>query len=493
VRPVARGCAQVLGPVPPGTRCTARADRLGRRLLSAGSLQWGTVAVVPETRYAEVDGLAVAYQVWGDGPVDVVLVPQLVSHLEGMLDVPGYSEWIESLAGFSRLVVFDKRGNGMSDRIPGAPSLEERVRDISAVMDAVGFEQAALLGVSEGAAMSLLFAALHPERVTRVATAGGAAAGPVAAGRVTEERHQRDLQRLRAGWGQGDDWWLYRLAAPSLVEAPAEVRRLYERLSRMSSTPRGAVALWEMYNRIDIRAVLGLVECPVLVQHRADEHLIWAADELLARLRDAEQAIVAGRDHPPWVGNTAEYVAPIRQFLLGDSDQPAHPVSTRTLATVLFTDLVASTELEVRLGDDAFRRLLNRLNMSAQRHITRFCGRLVKSTGDGLLAIFDAPTPAVRCALAMRDAAAASDLGLRCGIHTGEIEHLDDGDISGINVNIAARICSQAGTGQILLSDLTRQLTFGSGYTYLDTGPVQLKGVPGEWTLASLGPGGVHD
>lgn len=403
-----------------------------------------------------------------------------------MLDLPGYSEWIESLAGFSRLVVFDKRGNGMSDRMSGAPSLEERIRDITAVMDAVGMRRAALLGVSEGAAMALLFAALYPGRVSRVAAAGGFAAGRLAAGVMSEEQHAAILQRIRDGWGRGDDWWLYELAAPTLADSPPQVRALYERLSRMSSTPNGAVALWDLSARLDIRAVLPLVQCPVLVQHRAEESMVWAAPDFLKGLPHAQQSLVPGRDHVFWVGDVSAYVAPIREFLLRGSDQPGLAVSTRMLATVLFTDFVSSTELEVRLGDDAFRRLLERHDSLARRQITRFGGRLVKSTGDGVLAIFDLPTHALRCAQALRDGAAALELELRCGVHTGEIETLNDGDISGINVNIAARICSHADPGQILLSDLTRQLALGAGYDYTDQPPVDLKGLPGLWHLAAL-------
>ena len=370
--------------------------------------------------------------------------------------------------------------------MPGAPSLEERIRDITAVMDAVGLQRAALLGVSEGAAMALLFAALHPGRVSRVAAAGGMAAGRVAAGVMSEEQHAEILQRIRDGWGRGDDWWLYELAAPTLADSAPEVRVLYERLSRMSSTPNGAVALWDMYARIDIRAVLPLVECPVLVQHRAEESVVWAATDLLAGLRNAQQSLVPGRDHAFWVGDVAAYVAPIREFLLRGSDQPAPAVSTRTLATILFTDFVSSTELEIRLGDDTFRRLLERHDSLARRQITRFAGRLVKSTGDGVLAIFDLPTHALRCAQALRDGAAALELQLRCGVHTGEIETLGDGDISGINVNIAARICSHARPGEILVSDLTRQLALGAGYDYTDQPPANLKGLPGTWHLATL-------
>ncbi len=269
----------------------------------------------PPTHFVDVDGASVAYQVWGDGPIDLVLVPNLVSHVEAMPELPGYREWLDRLSAFSRLVVFDKRGNGASDPMPAPLSIGERIADIGAVMDAVGIERAALLGCSEGGALSLLFAACHPERVRCVVAGGSLAAGRLAAGKVSETEHAAMIARVRETWGTPRDWWIYDLACPSLGGASTEVRASYERFSRMSSTPSAAARLWDLYGRMDVRGALGSVCCPVLVQYRAEESTRWGEADLLAAVPHAELSIVAGRDHAQWTGDIAGYVAPIESFV----------------------------------------------------------------------------------------------------------------------------------------------------------------------------------
>lgn len=267
------------------------------------------------TYYVDVEGSSVAYQVRGDGPLNIVLVPQLVSHLEAMLDLPGYRQWIDGIASMGRVAAFDKRGNGMSDRLTCSLTVEERVADISAVMDAAGMERAALVGTSEGATLALRFAALCPDRVTCVVAAGGTGAGRLAAGIISEAMHQATVARVRETWGTSADWWIYELAAPSLRNAPGPLRQQYEQMNRLSCTPNVASQLWDLYGRMDIRPVLGDVRCHVLVQHRASESLAWAADHLLAGLPFAEQTLVPGADHPVWVGDVDTYLEPIRSFL----------------------------------------------------------------------------------------------------------------------------------------------------------------------------------
>jgi pimeloyl-ACP methyl ester carboxylesterase len=273
------------------------------------------VTDLPVTRYVDVGGSAVAYQVWGTGPLDIVLVPQLVCHLEAMLDLPGYRAWIEGLASIGTLLVFDKRGNGLSDRLVCALTIDERIADIAAVMDAAGMPRAALVGTSEGGTLALRFAAAHPDRVTCVVAAGATAAGRYATGRISEDAHKDMVRRIRETWGTGQDWWMYELAAPSLRHAPLAVRRHYEQMNRMSSSPTTAAFLWDLYGRMDIRPLLSDVRCPVLVQHRVAESLAWASADLLEGLPHAEQALVPGSDHPVWVGDVDAYLAPIRTFL----------------------------------------------------------------------------------------------------------------------------------------------------------------------------------
>lgn len=409
----------------------------------------------PETRYVEVDGLSVAYQVWGHGPIDVVLVPQLVSHLEVMVEIEAYRHWIESLAAFCRLIVFDKRGNGMSDRISGPLLLEHRTADIGAVMDAVGVQRAALLGVSEGGTIALLFAALHPDRVSCVATAGSLAAGRLAAGIWTEAEHCAVVDRIRTTWGTGNDFWIYELAAPTLRDAPLPLRQTYERLNRISCTPSMAALLWDTYGRIDITAMLDMVRCPVLVHHREDEPLAQiGAPQLIAGLRHAERSTVPGSDHAAWTSDVATYVKPIREFLQRNGNSQ-RVTTQRTLLTIV------AASFSVGGGTDLVTAITR-----LQRQVTRSTGRLVESGESGIVASFALPSDALGCVKALRDLALALDLDVRHAVHTGEIEVLGNGAIGGATLEIVMALSRSAAIGEILVSDIVRQLAIGSHHQF---------------------------
>lgn len=399
----------------------------------------------PETRFVDVGGASVAYQVWGDGPIDLVLVPNLVSHLEAMHDLPGYREWLEGLAAFSRLVVFDKLGNGASDRLLRSMSLAERIVDIGAVMDAVGVDRAVLVGCSEGGALSLLFAACHPGRVACVVTGGSIPAGRVAAGVATEAEHGAMLARLRETWGTERDWWIYDLACPSMRDAPAWVRASYERFSRMSSTPASAALLWDLYGHMDVRPVLGSVQCPVLVQYRAGESTRWGEADLVGGLPHAELSIVPGDDHAQWCGDLASYVAPIRSFVQRHAvTAPSHPC--QRLATVV----VADTAADVAHVDTAY--------------VERMTGVRVVRRERLLLATFATPMDGLDAAVAL----ARYLPGAGIAVDTGDLA-IDDGPPRGPVVDVAVEAAVRT-TAAVVVGEATRLLTLGGPHRFEPVG-----------------------
>jgi class 3 adenylate cyclase/dienelactone hydrolase len=442
----------------------------------------------PETQYTASDGLSIAYQIWGEGPNNLVVVPGIISHLEAFLEIPEYVHYMRSLSAHFRLVTFDKRGGGMSDRISGAPTLDERTRDIDAVMDAAKIERTALAGFSEGAPMSMLFAARDPQRVSKLIIGGGFAAGRLARGEYSLEEHEAFLAELRDNWGKPDgEHYITRMVPQS--DDP-ELRAQIARGHRMCATPTSIAALSDLNARIDVRDILPSIQQPTLVLRREAEYVPRQVCQYITEhIPDAQYQELPGNDHPLFFGDADAYVEAIRDFVLGDSEPVAAPsVRQRVLASVLFTDIVGSTEHQVQLGDDAYRQLMNRHDDISKRQIERCNGRFIHGTGDGLLATFTAPTDAITCAAAIRDAMTSIDLTVRAGVHTGEIELRGD-DISGISVNIASRIADHAGESEILTSDLTRQLMIGSNAIFEDRGEFELKGVPGNWPLyaASLG------
>ncbi|TMG83166.1 MAG: adenylate/guanylate cyclase domain-containing protein [Betaproteobacteria bacterium] len=436
----------------------------------------------PQTRFTRSGNVHIAYQVVGEGPLDLVFVPGWVSHVELAWEEPTLASFLERLASFSRLIVFDKRGTGLSDRVPDIqlPTHEERMDDIRAVMDAAGSQRAAVFGFSEGGNLAALFAAMYPQRTTALITCGSFAKriwAPDYPWAPTPEQRERDYEVVARDWGGAMDLANY---VPSKVDDEAFMRRLATYFRRAAS-PGAAVALMRMNTQIDIRAVLPAIRVPTLVLQRVGD-LDTNVEEgrFLARhIPGARLVELPGADHLAWVGDQDAILDEIQEFLTG-----VRPVSDidRVLATVLFTDIVGSTETAARLGDRAWRVLLDSHHALVRKELARFRGHEVNTTGDGFLATFDGPARAIHCAFAVRDGARALGLATRAGLHTGEIEQAAD-DVRGIAVHIGARVAAAAGAGETLVSSTVKDIVAGSGIVFADRGAHTLKGVPGEWRL----------
>ena len=435
---------------------------------------------VPETRYAKSGDVHIAYQQFGSGSVDVVFVPGWVSHLDLAWEGPTSSRFLEHLGRFARVVWFDKRGTGLSDKVGDLPILEVRTDDVRAVMDAVGLERAAIFGVSEGGSMSALFAATYPERTNALVLFGAFACRkrseeyPWAPPAEEREAWIRSLER---GW-TGDDEIAH--LAPSLAHDAGFVA-WFRRYGRASVSPSAAVALARMNSDIDIRAVLPTIHVPTLVLQRSgDLDVVPGNGRYLANaIPGAKLVELPGEDHLVHAGEIGPLLGEVEVFLTGHR---SHDAVDRVLTTLLFTDLVGSTDTASRLGDLAWSELLSSHHRTIRAELTRFGGREVKTTGDGFLATFDGPARAVKCAAAIRGRLQGLRLPVRCGVHTGECEMIQ-GDIGGLGVHIAARVMSLAGPGQILVTRTVRDLTAGSGIVFLDAGERELKGVPDPWQL----------
>ena len=440
--------------------------------------------MVPETAYARSGKANIAYQVAGDGPLDLVYVPGWVSNVELAWEEPALARFLGRLASFSRLIMFDKRGTGLSDRVPDEqlPTLEQRMDDLCAVLDAVDSKRAALFGVSEGGNLSMLFAATYPERTTALVTFG------CFAKRVwsreypwapTPEAREREYEHVEREWGRLMDLSNY---TPSQMHDTDFVRRMTTYFRR-SASPSAAVALLRMNTQIDVRGILPAIRVPVLVLHRTDDQDV-NIDEgryIAQRIPGARFVELQGDAHIPWVGDQDSVLDEVQEFLTGT--RPAHDVD-RVLATVLFTDIVNSTDLLARIGDKAWIELRDRHHALVRRELASFRGREVNTAGDGFFATFDGPARAVRCALRIQRA--ARDLGIlvRAGVHTGEVE-FGRRDVSGIAVHIGARVCALADGQQTLVTSTTKDLVSGSGLRFEDRGVHVLKGIPGEWSLFS--------
>ena len=438
------------------------------------------------THYARSGNVNIAYQAVGDGPLDLVFVHGWVSHVELAWEEPTLARFLERLASFSRLILFDKRGTGLSDRVAvdALPTLEQRMDDLRAVMDAAGSQHAALFGVSEGGNMSALFAATYPERTRALATFGMFAKRVWSADypwAPTPAQREAEYALIEREWGNLMD---LSSLVPSMVGDGAFAQRIATYLRRAAS-PGSAVALLRMNTQIDIRHVLPAIHVPTLILHRRGDHdsNIEEGRYIAARIPGARLVELAGEDHLPWIGDQDSVLDEIEEFLTGTrpSVEP-----DRVLATVLFTDIVGSTEHAARLGDREWRSLLERHHAIARREIARFRGREIKSTGDGFLVTFDGPARAVRCACAIRDGVRALGLDIRAGAHTGEIE-LASSDVAGIAVHIGARVAAAAGAGEVLVSSTVKDLVSGSGLAFVDRGVQPLPGVPGEWRLYAVG------
>jgi class 3 adenylate cyclase/alpha-beta hydrolase superfamily lysophospholipase len=431
------------------------------------------------TRYAKSGELSIAYQVVGDGPLDLVVVPGIVSHVEAFHELPGYSRFIEQLARFARVITFDKRGTGLSDRVADAPLYEQRMDDILAVMDAAGSERAALFGISEGGPLSAMFAASHPDRALALVTFGAFArvlSAPDYSGGIDLETATRLFAGLLEIYGTGASLAHY---SPSRGD-DKEAQALWAKVERLSASPGGFKSLAQHLAEIDVRCVLPAVKVPTLVLH--PEHDVFPVETskyLAQHIPGARWLELKGVDHYPWFGSVGSLVAEIEEFLTGVRHEPE---VDRILATLLFTDIVDSTTRAAELGDRRWRELLEKHHALVRRQLERHRGREVDTAGDGFLATFDGPARAVRCAAAIREAVGSIGLVIRAGLHTGECE-LFGARVAGIAVHLGARILALAGPGDVLVSTTVKDLVAGSGLCFADRGVHTLKGVPGQWHL----------
>ncbi len=438
---------------------------------------------MPETRYAKSGDLSIAYQVVGEGPFDLLLAPGFVSHVEALWQYPDAARGFERLASFSRLIIFDKREQGLSDRVGRPPTIEEMVDDMVAVLDAVGSERAAVFGISEGGAMALMFAAAHAARCTHLVIWGGYARMTRASDYpdgVPVENLRRWADQLKRDWGAPVALDVF---APSRVD-DAETERWWAHLLRTGTSPRSAAALFELYGELDVRNALPLVSAPTLILHRKVDRVVrpqlgrYVADHI----PQARYVEMPGVDHLMWTQDYEAILDEVEEFLTGT--RRAQPPQ-RVLATVMFTDIVDSTAHLARLGDRQWRELLDRHDASVGRAVDRFQGRLIQTTGDGVLATFDGPARAIQCASLIKEETRSLGLEVRAGLHAGECE-LRNGNVGGMAVHIGARVAARARAGEVLVSSTVKDLVVGSGIGFEDRGEAELKGVPGHWHLYAV-------
>jgi class 3 adenylate cyclase/pimeloyl-ACP methyl ester carboxylesterase len=441
----------------------------------------------PQTQYVERDGVSIAYQVVGDGPVDVLISHGFVTHLDLQWTDPGISRFLSRLASFVRLISYDKPGTGLSDPVPQLPTLEERVADIEAVLDAAGSEHAVLLGISEGGPASILLAAMRPQRITSLMLFGSFACTPWAApGDFSAEQLER-VNRIRGHvheliehWGDGER--MMEFFGPSVTLNEAQ-KRSFGIFMRAGASPRMARALVEVVEQIDIRDVLPSVRVPTLVMHVEDDCVIpfEGGQELADGIPGARLVTFPGMDHAYWLVDGL--VDEIERFVTGTVSRTE---PDRVLASVLFTDIVGSTTRAAELGDRTWREVLVRHDELVERTVSEHGGRVVKHIGDGALSAFDGPAMAMRCAEALNDGVVELNIQLRSGVHTGECEAIGE-DLGGLAVHIGARVGALAGPGEIVVSSTVKELVVGSDMQFSDRGEHELKGVPGSWHLYALG------
>jgi pimeloyl-ACP methyl ester carboxylesterase len=429
---------------------------------------------LPETRYALSGEVNIAYQAMGNGPVDIIMVPGFVSHVEFQHEAPRYTAFLRRLSSFARVITFDKRGQGLSDRVSGAPSLEERMDDVRAVMDAVGSDRAAVWGFSEGCAMSALFAATYPDRVSKLILFGGVAE----AATLSSDWEERIARRVKV-WGTGD---IIKSVWPSRA-MDQDAINLIAKFERLSASPGAVKAIMLLNAQINVRPILPTVQVPTLVLHRRGDAMvpIEQGRRLATQIPNAKLIEYPGEDHLFFSGEVEALLGDIEEFVTGHRESPSADLE-RVLATVLFTDIIDSTRSAAEMGDQAWRRLLDDHDQLAKQVVAKHRGALVKTTGDGILATFDGPGRAVRCALAFETAAKQIGLPVRAGLHTGEIE-MRGSDIGGIAVYAAARVMAQCQSSEVLVSRVVTDLVAGAGLKFSERGSYELKGLPGRWDL----------
>lgn len=435
----------------------------------------------PRTCYAKSGDIDIAYQVMGDGPLDLIVAPGWMSNVDMHWRVLGYEDWVTRMTAFCRLIVFDKRGSGLSDRDVGDSTLEERMDDLRAVLDAVGSARAAVLGFSEGGSLAMLFAASYPERVHALVLFGtfprAREAPEFPEGRQMAASLNPLMRITEHEWGQGKT---LAYISPSLAHIPAAVEFM-GRFERAVFSPRAARATLQWVSEIDTRDVACNLHVPTLVMHRADDRLIPVVEGrwLGRHIPGARFVELPGDDHSPWSGDVRLVGDEIEEFLTGSRTQAE---IDRVLATVLFTDIVGSTERAVNLGDRDWQTLLQRHHELVREELRRHRGVEQNTMGDGFFATFDGPARAVRCAQRICDGVRGLGLAVRAGVHTGECERAGE-KLGGIAVHIGARVMTQAQPGEVLVSSTVKDLVAGSGLTFAERGMHRLKGVPGEWTL----------
>jgi len=442
------------------------------------------MTAVPTTRYAKSGDVHIAYQVAGEGPRDLVVVPGWVSHVEYAWEEPWYSDYLRRLASFSRLILFDRRGTGLSDRVAELPSLEQRMDDVRAVMDAAGSERAALFGHSEGGPMCMMFAATYPARTSALVLYGTFARlmrAPDYPIGMPAEAAEKLLERIEQSWGTGI--MSAEHFAPTLANDD-NFRRSWARFERFAVSPAGMKALMRISYATDARHVLSAIRIPTLVLHRTGDRVarVEGARYVAERIQGSKYVEMPGMDHFPFVGDTDAIVGEVQEFLTGVRHGPE---PDRILATVMFTDIVGATETAAALGDRRWRDLLGSHHVAVREQLAQFRGREIDTAGDGFLAAFDGPARAIRCACSIVRAARRLGLEIRAGLHTGECEVMGD-KLSGIAVHIGARVASMAGRGEVLVSGTLKDLVAGSGIGFEDRAVQPLKGVPGEWHLYAV-------
>jgi pimeloyl-ACP methyl ester carboxylesterase/class 3 adenylate cyclase len=442
----------------------------------------------PKTQYARNGDVNIAYQVVGDGPMDLAIVPGFISHVDLWWTIPETTAFLRRLATFSRLIIFDKRGTGLSDPVAGMSTLEERMEDLHAVLDAAGSERCALLGVSEGGPMSALCAATYPDRVAALALFGTYPTAnpdrvPAELAEMVEraERRAAELTEIvDRHWGEGlaIEWF-----APNLAGSPT-MRRSWGLFERAAASPGMVAELLRSYREIDVTDVLPTLRVPTLVLHRTGDPAIPVeAGRLLAeQIPGARMVELPGNDHIPWFGDADAVLGEIEEFFTGNRHAPE---PERALATVLFTDIADSTARAAALGDRRWRQLLERHQALVRDQLDAHDGREVKTMGDGFLATFDGPAKAIRCACTVAERSSSEGVEVRAGVHTGECELIGE-DLGGMAVHIGARVAARAAPGEVLVSSTVKDLVVGSGIEFTDRGSHELKGVPGDWRLLAV-------
>jgi class 3 adenylate cyclase len=439
--------------------------------------------VAPIARYAKSGDLHIAYAVEGDGPIDVVWVPPWISHVEYLWSEPTLERFGKRLTQFSRVITFDRRGSGLSDPFFGAPTLEDQMDDVLAVMDAAGSERAAICGTLEGGPMAALFAATHPDRVSALvlyATFARVTWAPDYDWAWPADRRNEEMSQLVEHWGEG---LVASLVAPSQRDEPGFMEWA-GRLERLAATPGTIRRIFDLIGQYDIRDVLPSIRVPTLVMHREHDTFIKVEHSryMASKIPGARYVELEGEDNMFSLGDSEAVIGEIEEFLTGTRHERE---PDRMLATVLFTDICDSTSRAAAMGDRGWRFLLERHDALFRQALDRHRGREVKRTGDGFLATFDGPARAIRCAASVAEAMGTLGLQIRAGLHTGELEVMD-GDLGGLAVHIASRVMGAAGPNEVLVSGTVKDLVVGSGIEFEDRGERELRGVPGEWRLFAV-------